>query len=49
MESAIAREKRIKNWGRPWKLALIEKGNPRWRDLAVGLGLEPFDPTHPSS
>ncbi|NOZ22973.1 MAG: GIY-YIG nuclease family protein [Planctomycetes bacterium] len=32
-ESAIAREKRIKKWQRAWKLALIEKANPRWKDL----------------
>jgi putative endonuclease len=30
---AIAREKRIKRWRRSWKLALIEKANPQWRDL----------------
>ena len=33
MESAIAREKAIKKWNRPWKLALIEKTNPNWIDL----------------
>ena len=33
MESAIAREKSIKSWQRVWKLELIEKGNPTWRDL----------------
>ncbi|MYA96508.1 MAG: GIY-YIG nuclease family protein [Nitrospinae bacterium] len=33
MESAIAREKSIKNWRRAWKLELIEEGNPEWRDL----------------
>ena len=33
MESAITREKRIKDWNRPWKLELIEKENPTWRDL----------------
>ena len=30
---AIAREKQLKAWERKWKLALIEKGNPTWRDL----------------
>jgi putative endonuclease len=30
---AIAREKRIKRWRRAWKIALIEKENPEWRDL----------------
>lgn len=33
MESAITREKAIKAWKRMWKLQLIEKTNPYWRDL----------------
>lgn len=33
MESAITREKNLKNWQRDWKLALIEKSNPNWQDL----------------
>jgi putative endonuclease len=33
MESAIAREKRLKKWNRAWKLRLIEAGNPQWEDL----------------
>ncbi len=33
MESAIAREKAIKNWKRAWKITLIEKLNPIWGDL----------------
>jgi putative endonuclease len=33
-ESAIAREKRLKRWRRQWKVALIERDNPEWRDLA---------------
>ena len=33
MESAIRREKAIKEWKRAWKLELIEKENPKWRDL----------------
>ncbi|MDI6745564.1 MAG: GIY-YIG nuclease family protein [Rhodocyclaceae bacterium] len=33
MESAITREKAIKEWRRDWKLALIEAINPQWRDL----------------
>ena len=33
MTEAIRREKQIKEWRRAWKLALIEKGNPLWRDL----------------
>ena len=33
MESAIAREKAIKEWKRRWKLELIESLNPDWLDL----------------
>jgi putative endonuclease len=33
MESAIKREKRLKEWKRKWKLELIEKINPNWQDL----------------
>jgi len=33
MESAITREKAIKEWKRQWKLELIEQLNPKWRDL----------------
>lgn len=33
MESAILREKAIKEWKRVWKLRLIESTNPMWRDL----------------
>ncbi|MBL8536346.1 MAG: GIY-YIG nuclease family protein [Hyphomonadaceae bacterium] len=33
MPAAIAREKDIKKWRRGWKLNLIEKQNPQWRDL----------------
>ena len=33
MESAITREKRLKNWKRNWKLELIENSNPKWMDL----------------
>jgi len=33
MESAITREKQLKNWKRKWKLELIEHRNPNWLDL----------------
>ncbi|MGD9000052.1 MAG: GIY-YIG nuclease family protein [Granulosicoccaceae bacterium] len=33
MESAIRREKAIKNWKRAWKIKIIEATNPHWRDL----------------
>ena len=33
MESAITREKRLKDWKRKWKLELIESNNPKWEDL----------------
>ena len=32
-DEAISAEKRIKRWRRAWKLQLIEKFNPQWRDL----------------
>jgi putative endonuclease len=32
MESAIQREKAIKEWQRAWKLKLIEEFNPDWKD-----------------
>ncbi|QIG47948.1 GIY-YIG nuclease family protein [Nordella sp. HKS 07] len=33
MEEAIKREKQLKEWQRKWKIELIEKLNPTWRDL----------------
>ncbi|WP_449474290.1 GIY-YIG nuclease family protein [Sphingobium chungangianum] len=33
IDFAIAREKALKAWKRDWKIALIEAGNPEWRDL----------------
>ena len=33
MESALIREKRIKEWKRTWKIELIEEENSRWEDL----------------
>ncbi|MBX3564451.1 MAG: GIY-YIG nuclease family protein [Sphingomonas sp.] len=42
MESTILREKAIKRWKREYKLNLIERDNPEWLDLAVGLGFDPL-------
>ncbi|MCK5241551.1 GIY-YIG nuclease family protein [bacterium] len=44
MESAIGREKAIKEWKRNWKLEMIEKGNPDWKDIyneLTGFRLSP--------
>ena len=35
IEIAIAREKQLKGWSRAKKIALIEKMNPGWEDLAL--------------
>jgi putative endonuclease len=32
--AAIVREKAMKEWKRAWKLELIERENPAWRDLS---------------
>ncbi len=34
ISGAIALEKKIKNRNRAWKIALIERENPHWRDLS---------------
>ncbi len=34
---AIAREKQLKRWHRPWKINLIEENNPDWDDLYLTL------------
>jgi putative endonuclease len=33
MDTAIQREKRLKDWRRNWKVQLIESTNPKWEDL----------------
>ena len=33
IHSAIVREKQLKNWKRTWKIKIIEKFNPEWKDL----------------
>jgi putative endonuclease len=32
---ALARERRLKNWHREWKIALTKKKNPTMRDLSM--------------
>ncbi len=43
---AIAREKQLKGWSRPKKLALIKTTNPTWIDLSEEWGkpVQPFTP-----
>ncbi|MDQ2078349.1 GIY-YIG nuclease family protein [Marinimicrobium sp. ABcell2] len=42
MMAAITREKQLKKWNRSWKIELIERENPEWRDLYLDLvGLDP--------
>ena len=35
--AAIQRKADIKHWPRKWKLELIERANPEWRDLSNDL------------
>ena len=44
MESAICREKAIKNWKRAWKISVIEERNRHWRDLYDELTNPGFRP-----
>ncbi len=37
VNSAITREKQMKKWKRKWKMELIEKFNPDWKDLYEDL------------
>ncbi len=37
IESAIQREKQLKKWNRKWKIELIERANPNWKDLYEDL------------
>jgi putative endonuclease len=36
---ARAREHAVKRWRRAWKIEMIERLNPAWRDLSGGLAL----------
>jgi putative endonuclease len=40
IDEAISREKQLKGWNRVWKIRLIERSNPDWRDVADDI---PFD------
>lgn len=33
VQDALYREKQMKEWNREWKIELIEKFNPAWKDL----------------
>ena len=37
IREALARELAMKKWRRAWKIELIERQNPRWRDLSATL------------
>jgi putative endonuclease len=45
IRDAIAREKQLKSWNRSLKIALIERSNPEWQDLAPNW----FKPMHKES
>ena len=36
-EGAFRRERRLKKWNRAWKIELVERFNPGWRDLTGEL------------
>ena len=35
VESALTREKQMKEWKREWKIKLIQENNPEWEDLSL--------------
>ncbi len=37
LDAALFRERRMKKWNRSWKIGLIERRNPGWRDLYEDL------------
>ncbi len=37
IQSALEREKQLKNWHREWKINLIHAFNPGWNDLSIGM------------
>jgi putative endonuclease len=42
METAIIREKRVRNWNRQWRVNLIEAENAEWHDIAIDFGFQPL-------
>jgi putative endonuclease len=40
VDDAIKREKQLKKWERKWKVDLIEKENPEWKDLLGDFATE---------
>ncbi|WP_281683692.1 GIY-YIG nuclease family protein [Thalassobaculum salexigens] len=40
LDPAWRRERSLKRWRRDWKLNLIERDNPEWCDLALGISGE---------
>jgi putative endonuclease len=39
VNAAIRHEKNLKGWDRAWKVRLIEKRNPEWRDLSADFAV----------
>ncbi|MDP3973480.1 MAG: GIY-YIG nuclease family protein [Candidatus Daviesbacteria bacterium] len=37
INEAILREKQMKKWKRYWKIKLINKMNPKWKDLYISI------------
>ena len=37
INSALSREKQLKNWHRDWKINLITEANPQWKDLGEDI------------
>jgi len=40
IREAILREKKLKNWHRAWKINLVQKSNPEFKDLSEEIGLK---------
>lgn len=39
VRNALDREKQLKKWHRDWKIRIISKFNPSWKDLQSQLGV----------